>query len=104
LPAFEDVINRKKRSKGHGRDNFCVQSPGDFSIENYTEVFYMIHKRNVLSLQRKTSLDRSTAVRETDGLSFIFIDFYVPAFTRLHCSKAALQLSENITFFAICGT
>jgi hypothetical protein len=43
------------------------------------------------------SPDRSTFVREVDGLILILIDLHVPALTsRLHCSEAALQLSENI--------
>jgi hypothetical protein len=49
------------------------------------------------------SLDRSTSVREVDGLSLMLIDLYVPALTpRLHCSEAALQFSENTALFAIC--
>jgi hypothetical protein len=40
---------------------------------------------------------------ELDGLSLVFIDFNVPALTpRLHRSEAALELSENITLFAVC--
>jgi hypothetical protein len=37
------------------------------------------------------------------GLSVTIIDFYVTVLTPLlHCGEASLQLSENITFFAIC--
>jgi hypothetical protein len=44
------------------------------------------------------SLDQFTSVTEVDGLNLILIDLYVPALTlRLHCSEAALQLSENQT-------
>jgi hypothetical protein len=40
---------------------------------------------------------------EIDGLSLVFIDFYVPALTpRLHRSEAALELSENMVLFAVC--
>jgi hypothetical protein len=40
---------------------------------------------------------------KVDGLSLIFIDFYVPALTpRLNTSENSLQLSENITLFAVC--
>jgi len=48
-----------------------------FSIENDTELFYMVNKRDVPSFEHKTSLHRSTAMREIDGLILIFIDFYV---------------------------
>jgi hypothetical protein len=42
---------------------------------------------------------------ETDDLSLKLIGLYVPAPTsRLHCSEAVLQLSENVTHFAICFT
>jgi hypothetical protein len=37
-------------------------------------------------------------MRKVDGLSLIFIDFYVPA---LSSTETLLQLSENITFFAV---
>jgi hypothetical protein len=41
-------------------------------------------------------------VRELDGLSLNFIDFYVLALTpRLSCIKTSLQLSENI-IFSVC--
>jgi hypothetical protein len=50
------------------------------------------------------SLNRFTAMREIDGLSLVFIYFYVPAFTSwLRRIEAAVQLSEILTFFAICG-
>jgi hypothetical protein len=36
-------------------------------------------------------------------MSLIFIDFYVPALTpRLNNTETKLQLSENITQFAVC--
>jgi hypothetical protein len=42
-------------------------------------------------------------MREMDGPSLIFIDFYVPVFTlRFHWSETMLLLSENVTFLAIC--
>jgi hypothetical protein len=41
--------------------------------------------------------------RNVDGLSLILIDFYVPALTpRLTITDNSLQLSENVTLFAIC--
>jgi hypothetical protein len=43
------------------------------------------------------------SMRKVDGLSHIFIDFYVPALTpRLISMESSLQLSENITIFAVC--
>jgi hypothetical protein len=40
---------------------------------------------------------------KVDGLSLIFIDFYVPALTScLKSTETILQLSENTTLFAIC--
>jgi hypothetical protein len=45
----------------------------------------------------------STPMREVDCLSFVFIDFYVPALTpHLNCIKTALQLSENIPLLVLC--
>jgi hypothetical protein len=42
-------------------------------------------------------------MRKVDGLSFIFIDFYVPALTlRVSSTETSLQLSENMTLFAGC--
>jgi hypothetical protein len=42
-------------------------------------------------------------MRKVDGLSLIFIDFYVPALTpRLNSTETSLQPSENINVFAIC--
>jgi hypothetical protein len=62
---------RRKVLEGLCGDRFYVQSPCGFSIENYNEVFHMIHKRDVLSFQCKMSLNRSMAMREIDGLSHI---------------------------------
>jgi hypothetical protein len=43
------------------------------------------------------------AMRKVDGLSLIFIDFYVPALIpRLNSTETSLHLSENITLFAVC--
>jgi hypothetical protein len=42
-------------------------------------------------------------MRTVDGLSLIFIDFYVPALApRLNSTETSLQLSENTTLFAVC--
>jgi hypothetical protein len=41
-------------------------------------------------------------MRKVDGLSLIFIDFYVPALTpRVNSTETSLQLSENINLFAV---
>jgi hypothetical protein len=41
-------------------------------------------------------------MRKVDGPSLILLDFYVPALTpHLNSTENSLQLSENITLFAI---
>jgi hypothetical protein len=63
----------------------------------------MISEGDIPSIQCKMSFKRPKYMRKVDGLSLIFIDFYVPALTpRLNSSETTLQLSENITFFAAC--
>jgi hypothetical protein len=43
------------------------------------------------------------SMRKVDDLSRIFIDFYVPLLTpRLNSTETSLQLSENVTLFAVC--
>jgi hypothetical protein len=80
-----------------------MQSLCDPLIKDHTEIFYIIYKRNVPSIQRKKRLRGSNSVREVDCLSLIFIDFYVPALTpRLYCIKTELQLSENKALLALC--
>jgi hypothetical protein len=64
---------------------------------------YVIDKGDILSIQCTVSLRRPKSVRKVDDLSLMFIGFYVPAFTpRLNSSETSLQLSENITTFAVC--
>jgi hypothetical protein len=70
-------------------------------IEDYTQIFYMIHKGDIPSIQCKMSLMRPKSMRKVDGLSLIFIDFYVPALTRLNSNENLLQLSENTVPFAV---
>jgi hypothetical protein len=49
------------------------------------------------------SLREPKSMRKIVGLSLIFIDFYVPALTpRLNSTETSLQLSEDITLFAVC--
>jgi hypothetical protein len=58
----------------------------------------MIDKGDVSAIQCKMSLRGPKSMTKLDGLSLIFIDFYVPALTpRLNSTEASLQLSENIT-------
>jgi hypothetical protein len=56
-----------------------MQSPCNPLVEDYTEVFYMIQKGNVPSVQCEMSLRWYRSMREVDDPSFIFIDFNVPA-------------------------
>jgi len=72
-----------------------------------TDLLYMIYIWDVSSFECKLSIDLSTSMkereRERDGLSLVFIDSYISVLTsRLCCSEAPLQLSEDITVFAIC--
>jgi hypothetical protein len=63
----------------------------------------MIDERSVPSVQCKMSLRGSKSMRKVDGLSRIFIEFYVPVLTpRLNSMETSLQLSGYITFFAVC--
>jgi hypothetical protein len=62
----------------------------------------VVYEENLLSFQCKKSFDWSTPMGEADGLNLLFINLNVPALTpRLHCGETALELSKNITFFAI---
>jgi hypothetical protein len=48
------------------------------------------------------SLRGGQVYEKVDGLSLIFIDFYVPVLTpRLKSIEISLQLSENINLFAV---
>jgi hypothetical protein len=63
----------------------------------------MIDEGDILLMQCKMSLKGAKSVREVDGLSLIFIYFYVPVLTPyLNITQTSLQLSENITLFAVC--
>jgi hypothetical protein len=63
----------------------------------------MIDKEDIPHIQCKMSLERSKSMRKVDGFNIIFIYFYVPALTpRLNSTETSLQLSENITLFAVC--
>jgi hypothetical protein len=80
-----------------------VQSPCSPLIKDYTEIFCVIVKGHISSIQCKMSLRGPRSVRKVDSLSLNFIDFYVPALTlRLNSSEPSLQFSEKITLFAVC--
>jgi hypothetical protein len=78
-----------------------MQSPFNPLIEDYTQIFYMIDEGDIPSIQFVMTLKGSKSRRKIDGLSLIFIDYYVPALTpRLSSTETSLQLSANITLFA----
>jgi hypothetical protein len=56
-----------------------MQSPYNALVADYTEVFYLIHKGDVPSVQCEKNLKWSKSMREVYGPSFILIDFNVPA-------------------------
>jgi hypothetical protein len=63
----------------------------------------MIDEGDIPSIQYKLSLRGPKSMRKVDGPSLIFIDFYVLKLTlRFNSNETSLQLSENITFFAVC--
>jgi hypothetical protein len=63
----------------------------------------MIDEGDILSIQCKKNLRGPKSGRKVDGLSLIFIDFYVTTLTpSLNSTDTSLQLSENITLFAVC--
>jgi hypothetical protein len=71
-------------------------------VEDYTKVFYVIHKGNDQSDQCEMNLRWRKSMREVGGPRFILIGFNVPALSLcLECIETALQLSENITLFEI---
>jgi hypothetical protein len=58
----------------------------------------MIGEGDIPSIQCKMSLRGHKPMP-----NLIFIDFYIPALTpRLNSNETSLQLSENITLFAVC--
>jgi hypothetical protein len=100
---FLQEVNSNKCSERFGFNNFYAWSPCTRLTENYTELFYMIDEGDIPSVQCKMSLRGPKSIRKVDGLSLIFIDVYVPAFTpRFKSTESSLQLSENITLFAVC--
>jgi hypothetical protein len=79
-----------------GFNHFYVQSPCDPLIEDYTEIFYITDKRDISSIHSKMSLGGPRSMRKVNGMSYIFINFYVPALTPcLNSTETSLQLSEK---------
>jgi hypothetical protein len=73
---FESTIPASERAKTvHALDRSAtVTGP----IEDYTEIFYTIDKGDIPSIQCKVSLRESKSIWKLNGLSLIFIIFYVP--------------------------
>jgi hypothetical protein len=80
-----------------------MTSPYNPLIEDYTHIFYVVQEGDIPSIQCKMSLRGPKSMTKVDGMSLTFIDFYVPALApRLNSTEISLQLSENITIFAVC--
>jgi hypothetical protein len=62
-----------------------VESPCNLLVEDYTEIFYMIHTGNVPSVQCEMNLSFSKSMKEVGGPSFILIDFNIPALASHLC-------------------
>jgi hypothetical protein len=63
----------------------------------------MIDEGDIPFIQCKMSLKGPKPMRKVDDLRFIFINFYAPVRTPgLNSAETSLQLSENITAFAVC--
>jgi hypothetical protein len=92
-----------KCSEGLCFDHFYVQSLCNPLNEDYSQIFYIIGKGVILSIHCKMSLRQPKSMRKVNGVSLIFIDFYVPVLTpHLSSNITSLLLSENITLFAVC--
>jgi hypothetical protein len=101
--TFQYGVDSDKCSERLGSSHFKVQSPCNPLMGDYTLIFNMIDKGDILSIRRKMSLRRPKSMRKVDGLNLIFIDFYVLALKpRLNSTANSLQLSENITHFVFC--
>jgi hypothetical protein len=70
-----------------------VQSPCNPLIKDYTEIFYIVDEGDIPSIWCKMGIRGPKFMRKVDGLSLIFIDFYVAALTPyLSSTKNSLQL------------
>jgi hypothetical protein len=95
--------NTSQYSESLGISHSYVQSTCSPLNEDYTQIFYMIDKGDVPSIQCKMNLRGHKPTRKVDYLSLIFVDFYVPALVpHLNKSETSLQLSEEKPLFAVC--
>jgi hypothetical protein len=79
-----------------------MQSPCNPFIEDYAEIFYMIDKGDIPSIQCKVSLRGPKSMREADGLSLIFNNFYVPgADSHYIASEQTLKKTSLPTFLVL---
>jgi hypothetical protein len=65
-----------------------VQSPCNPLVEDYTQIFYMISKGDIPSIQCKMSPKEPKSMRKVDGLNLIFNDFYVPRLSSTEIAAA----------------
>jgi hypothetical protein len=64
----------------------------------------MIDKGDTPFIQCKKGLRRPKSMRKVGALNLLFIDVYVQVLTpHLNSTETLLQLSENITLFAVCN-
>jgi hypothetical protein len=69
-------VDSSKCVESPGFSHFYVHFPCNPLIEDYTQIFYMIDKGDIPSIQCKMNLKGLKSIRKVDGMSFIFIDFY----------------------------
>jgi hypothetical protein len=92
---FEYGIDSNKCSEGLGFDHFYLQFPCNPLIEDYTEVFYMIHEGDVPSVQCKVSLRWSKTTREVDrpSISSLILMFQ-------HSRHVSIELRPRCSFLS----
>jgi hypothetical protein len=73
---FEQWVDSIKCSEGLGFNHFYVQSPCNPLIEDYTKIFYMIDKGDIVSIQCKMILRGPKSMRKVDSLSLNFITLH----------------------------
>jgi len=49
-----------------------------YLVYNYTEIFEVIYKQDILAIKSKVSCDQSRLASQTDGLFLVFINLHVP--------------------------
>jgi hypothetical protein len=101
--TFEWGVDSYECPEGLGFNHFCVQYPCSPLTEDNIEIFCMIDEEYIPSSQCKMSQKGPNSMRKVYIVSLIVINFYVPAITpRINNIKTSLQLSANITLFALC--